>query len=107
MPPLPLPTKPVLICAILSPVILTACATTTPSAAPTDKVFCSVAQPIYWSKSDTDKTLAQIREHNAAYVAICGKPAPKPAPVKPAPTKSAGITFKDRWQWPVPAMLTH
>ena len=90
MPQLQLPIRPALTCAILSLVTLTSCATMIPSAAPTDKVFCGAAQPIYWSKLDTDKTIAQVKEHNAAYVAICG-------PTKPAVKKSSGLTFKERW----------
>lgn len=66
--------------------------TTTASSVPTDKVFCGAAQPIYWSAKDTEKTVAQIKEHNAAWKAICSKAADK----KP-PAKSAGTTFKDRW----------
>lgn len=101
MPPLPPLTKLVPTCAILSLVTLTSCATMTVSAVPTDKVYCSASQPIYWSKSDTDKTIAQVKEHNAAFVAICGKPAPKPAPAK-----SAGTTFKDRWYEGVKVVAT-
>ena len=89
---LPLPIKPVLICGILSLVTLTGCATPTISAAPTDKVFCGAAQPIYWSKNDTDKTIAQVKEHNAAGKALCGWGSPKPTPAK-----QSGTTFKDRW----------
>jgi hypothetical protein len=72
---------------MLSPVILTSCATTTASSVPTDRVFCSVSQPIYWSKNDTDKTIAAIKESNAAWKAICAAKA----------AKTSGVTFKDRW----------
>lgn len=34
--------------------------------------FCDVAEPIYYSKNDTDETKKQVREHNAVGVAICG-----------------------------------
>jgi hypothetical protein len=101
MPRLPLLTKPVLICAILSPVTLTACATTIPSVAPTDKVACASFAPVYWSKSDTDKTIAQAKEHNAVGKALCGWGAPKPAPAK-----SSGVTFKDRWYEGVKTVAT-
>ena len=88
MPRLPLPTRPALTCAILSLVTLTSCATMIPSAVPTDKVYCNAALPIYWSKSDTDKTIAQVKEHNAAWKALCAAKVIK---------KAEGVTFKDRW----------
>lgn len=27
--------------------------------------------PVYWSGKDTEKTIMQIKEHNAAYRALC------------------------------------
>lgn len=48
------------------------CQTMMGSAAPTDKVFCTVAQPIYWSAKDTAQTVGQIKEHNAVGRALCG-----------------------------------
>ena len=101
MPRLKLPTKPVLICAILSPVILTSCATTIPSVAPTDKVFCGASQPIYWSKSDTDKTILAVKEHNAAWKALCQK---TPKADKLPSTKPT--TFADRWYGGVATVAT-
>jgi hypothetical protein len=50
--------------------ILTGCATTTASVG-TDAVACSAFEPIRWSKMDTDDTIRQIKEHNAAWAAIC------------------------------------
>ena len=85
-------TRPVLTCAILSLVTLTSCATTTVSAVPTDKVYCAVAQPIYWSKNDTDKTIAQVKEANAAWKAICQTTPKADKVVSAKPT-----TFNDRW----------
>ena len=88
-----LPTRPALICVTLSLITLTSCATMTTSVAPTDKVFCGAAQPIYWSKNDTDKTIAQVKEHNAAWKALCQKTTPKSdKQVSLKPT-----TFADRW----------
>lgn len=95
-----LPTRPALTCAILSLAILPGCTTMTSSAVPTDKVACNVFAPVYWSKSDTDKTIAQVKEHNAAGKSICGwKAAPKlPASSdKPKLSAKSDITFKDRW----------
>lgn len=63
-----------LLLAITLPSILTACATTTVSSAPTspDRVACAVFQPIYWSGKDTQKSVEQIKEHNAVGKAVCG-----------------------------------
>jgi hypothetical protein len=61
------------------------------SVAPTDKVACQAFRPIYWSGKDTPATAAEVKEHNAAWKAICQKAAPKPA------QKSSGVTFKERW----------
>jgi hypothetical protein len=59
--------------AILS-VTLAGCVTTTGSKGPTSTgaaPFCRVAEPIYWSAKDTDKTIAQVREHNAVGKKLC------------------------------------
>lgn len=32
--------------------------------------FCDAADPIFWNKKDTDKTLAQVKEHNAVGVGL-------------------------------------
>jgi hypothetical protein len=69
---------------------LGSCATTTVSAVPTDKVACQAFRPIYWSGKDTPATAAEVKEHNAAWKAICQKETKQPA-------KSSGTTFKDRW----------
>jgi len=34
-------------------------------------VACSAFAPIYWSARDTEKTAAQVKEHNAAWRALC------------------------------------
>lgn len=57
-------------------VILQACAPTMATAekmespAQTD-VACSSFEPIRWSVQDTDQTIAQVKEHNAAWRALC------------------------------------
>jgi len=51
--------------------ILTGCATTTASVG-TDAVACSAFEPIRWSNKDTEDTIRQAKEHNAAWVAVCG-----------------------------------
>jgi hypothetical protein len=61
---------------------------------PTDKVACQSFKPIYWSGKDTADTVAAVKEHNAAISSICPEYTKKP---KPAPAKSSGTTFKDRW----------
>lgn len=75
----------VLACAMLSPLILGGCGTLTGifetmTRAPAETldvnaVACGAFKPIKWSRADTDGTLAQIHEHNAAYEALCGAPA--------------------------------
>ncbi len=55
------------------PAILGACAATTDSgetSAPAS-VACAAFRPITWSARDTDQTIAEVKSHNAAYVAIC------------------------------------
>ena len=55
---------------------MAACATTTASVG-TDAVACYAFEPIRWSKKDTDETIRQVKEHNAAWVAVCGLPPTK------------------------------
>jgi invasion protein IalB len=82
-------TRLVLTCTTLTLAIpLGSCATTTVSAVPTDKVACQAFRPIYWSGKDTPATAAEVKEHNAAWKAICKKP---------EPVKAEPVTFKDRW----------
>lgn len=55
-------------------VTLSACATTTGSNAP--NVLCApdgALKPITWSDQDTDDTIAQIKEHNTVWKAVCQK----------------------------------
>lgn len=51
---------------------LVGCSMTTGSEEISTVVSCSSFQPIYWSKRDTPQTQAQAKEHNAAYVSLCG-----------------------------------
>lgn len=56
--------------------ILQGCATTTGSVG-TDALAsspCSAFEPIRWSAKDTDETIRQVKEHNAAWKAICAQP---------------------------------
>lgn len=50
--------------------ILAGCATTTASVG-IDPVACSAFEPIRWSKKDSDGTVRQIKQHNAAWLAVC------------------------------------
>jgi len=50
--------------------ILQGCAMTTGSAG-TDVVACSAFEPIRWSVKDTDETIRRVKEHNAAWKAVC------------------------------------
>lgn len=75
-------------------VILPGCATRTSLAVPTDRVATQSFKPIYWSKKDTDKTIAQIKEHNAAYKAISKK------------SDKLSLTFKEKWFEGKPLQVT-
>jgi len=88
-----LPIKPAKLFALSLIAILSGCATTTTSVAPTDRVYCSIAAPIYWSKNDTDKTIAQVKEANAAWKSLCQKTTPKTDKIPSAKP----VAFKDRW----------
>jgi hypothetical protein len=56
---------------LLTPLlILPGCVTTTGSAG-NDAVACSAFEPIHWSAKDTDDTIRQAKEHNAAWRAVC------------------------------------
>ena len=69
-----LPSRFVVMLAALMSLTLTGCVTTTASKGPTSSgaaPFCKVAEPIYWSGKDTEKTIAQIREHNAVGKELC------------------------------------
>lgn len=56
---------------LLTPLlILQGCVTTAGSAA-TDAVACTAFEPIRWSVEDTDETIRQVKEHNAAWKAVC------------------------------------
>jgi hypothetical protein len=65
------------LCAIASLVTLTACANLTNLrgginiGADTTRTACKSFAAIRWHQKDTTLTLAQIREHNAAYKALC------------------------------------
>jgi hypothetical protein len=55
---------------------LTACQTTMGSVVTSQdsiRVACQSFNPIRWSKQDTPLTIAQVREANAAWQALCGK----------------------------------
>lgn len=57
--------------ALMLPLAPSTCATTTGSEG-TDVSFCGAARAILWSKSDTDGTIEQVKEHNAVGKRICG-----------------------------------
>lgn len=56
---------------LLAMPILTGCATTTVSGGRSDSVACSAFEPIRWSGRDTDPTIRAVKEHNAAWKAVC------------------------------------
>lgn len=55
--------------------LATSCARTTATVVPTD-ISCQVFLPISWSQKDTDRTIAEIKLHNAVYAAVCPKAPP-------------------------------
>lgn len=70
-----------LACVMLLLPTLGSCATLTSLFETTDEVdvnavACRAFRPITWSPRDTDATLAQVREHNAAWRALCAPAAP-------------------------------
>lgn len=46
---------------------LIGCVTTTGSGA----TECAWVKPIHWSVKDTDQTILEIKQHNAAWKAVC------------------------------------
>lgn len=62
----------VILSALILPAALMGCVTTTSLSAPTSAPFCQAAQPIRWSARDTDKTIEQVKEHNAVGRELCG-----------------------------------
>jgi hypothetical protein len=56
--------------------ILPGCAMTTASVG-TNAVACSAFEPIRWSKKDTEETIRQVKEHNAAWAAVRFKASPR------------------------------
>jgi hypothetical protein len=58
--------------AVLS--MLTACQTATPSGV--IDTSCLAFEPVTYSRKDTADTVRQIRQHNAAFVALCGPARP-------------------------------
>lgn len=47
--------------------VLTGCVTTTASGG----TECARWRPIAWSRADTDDTIRAVKEHNAAWEALC------------------------------------
>jgi hypothetical protein len=59
-----------LLAPLAMPLILAACQTTTQTSV--IDTSCLAIEPISYSRHDTPATVAQIRQHNAAYKALCG-----------------------------------
>lgn len=51
---------------------LAGCATTTATGGRTD-VSCVAFEPFRWSRRDTEETVRQAKEHNAAWHALCNR----------------------------------
>lgn len=95
MKPLPSLTLPAKMFVLSLLVILPSCAPMMSSVVQTDKVASQSFGPIYWSKNDTDKTIAQIKEHNAAWKAVTKKKSDK-----------LSLSFKERWFEGTPLQVT-
>jgi hypothetical protein len=54
---------------LLMSLTVAGCATTMGSGG--TKVACTSFQPISWSKKDTDVTIRDVKQHNAAWKAVC------------------------------------
>lgn len=54
----------------LAVAVLSGCAT--PPVAVKGDTYCTIAKRIAWSKSDTPKTVDQVRRHNAKHRRVCG-----------------------------------
>ena len=60
---------------LMLPLMLAGCVMTTGNAeikAAVTLVPCTGFRKISWSSKDTDQTILEVKEHNAAYKAICG-----------------------------------
>ena len=53
------------------------CARTTATVAIDTGVTCRVFEPIGWSVADSGQTVRSVKEHNAAWDALCRKPEAK------------------------------
>ena len=56
---------------VISLLILTSCTTTATVAINEIGVVCQGFQPLSWSLSDTPRTIAAIKTHNAMWHALC------------------------------------
>lgn len=63
------------LCVLSTLAILIASCQTTASGEKTDatRVACLSFTPIYWLPDDTPETIIQVKQHNAAWSALCGK----------------------------------
>lgn len=57
--------------ALAAMMILSGCATMTDSVV--TELSCGAFEPINWSVNDTDATILAIKQHNAAWLAVCLK----------------------------------
>ena len=51
---------------------LASCQTTGSGAIDPALVACGSFKPVYWSRTDSAQTIAQVKEHNAAGKSLCG-----------------------------------
>lgn len=60
-----------MLAALGATLILANCGTTMGSAG--TETACEAFEPVRWSQADTDETIAQVKGHNAAWQAVCGR----------------------------------
>ena len=58
--------------ALAAGLMLSSCQTMVSSGPGPELVACQSFEPVTWSANDTPKTIRNIKEHNAAWSAICG-----------------------------------
>jgi hypothetical protein len=75
----PAPKRLALACALASMLILASCGHLTTligagsrSSIDVNAVACEAFKPITWADGDTDDTLRQVHQHNAAWTELCG-----------------------------------
>lgn len=56
---------------LVAALMLISCQTTTSSGPDPSLVACRSFEPVTWSEDDSPQTIREIKEHNAAWKAVC------------------------------------